>query len=175
MSATARGAERAPRDAYYTPRPVVEALLPHLRLGPGHLILEPAVGDGAIADVMQRTGANVVGLDISEGADYLTWTPQKRPDLIITNPPFSQAQAFAEKALRESDCVIILERLDFLGAACRLAFWQANPPTHLFALVPRPSFNGAGTDSCNYGWFCWDRGGMLLDDQGIHHLHWKRN
>ena len=37
----------------------------------------------------------------------------------------------------------------------------------MLVITPRPSFNGAGTDSCEYAWFVWDRGsryhGAVID------------
>ena len=57
--------------------------------------------------------------------------------------------------LSEADTVVYLLR----RAVRRKPFWDAYPPTHLFTITPRPRFVNGGSDSCEYGWFIWDRPG----------------
>lgn len=41
-----------------------------------------------------------------------------------------------------------------------------NPPF----IIPRPRFAKKGTDSCEYAWMVWDRGGRFDVPNGISHL-----
>jgi hypothetical protein len=132
--------------------------------------LEPCKGEeGRIIE--RITCHRRLWCEIAEGFDYLAYQPERRADLIITNPPFSQALEFLQKSLAEADCVIYLLRLNFLESRKRRAFWQANPPTHLLALAERPCFTGDGrTDATGYGWFCWDKRGFVKLPPGVHVL-----
>lgn len=169
MSSTNRGADRIPQDMYPTPQAPIDALLNVMRFPHWVSFHEPCRGDGAIYNrmrVLRRSHC-----EISEGVDYLTYLPDVHHDLIITNPPFSLALEFLQKSLQEADTVIYLLRLNFLGSQKRRAFWQANRPSHVLVLANRPCFTGDGkTDSIEYAWFCWDRGGFVTLPPGVHVL-----
>jgi hypothetical protein len=138
VSATNRGAIRNANDFYPTPAPAIDALLSVLDLSRGPSFLEPCKGDGAICDRIPVYPK--YACEITEGRDYFKYKPHGPFDLIITNPPFSQALEFLQKSLAEADCVIYLLRLNFLGSRQRRQFWRDNPPTHLLALAERPVF-----------------------------------
>ena len=126
---------RSDLDFYETPPDVTKAFLEASGWRPKtNVIWEPAAGNGAIIDVIQDMlpGVMTVTSDIKtrhrgltlecdflqhqwgEGKEYLD---QKD---IITNPPFSHAQEFVEKALElvNGDIVMLL-RLAFLETAQR--------------------------------------------------------
>ena len=128
---------------------------------------EPCEGDGRIKEYLNSLGVFTKGSDLQQGVDYLT-TTFPSVDLILTNPPFSLAQEFITKALTEANTVIMLLRLNFLGAQKRFSFWKDNEPTSLYVLSKRPSFTGAGTDSTEYAWFVWDKTNRL--PKGIFHV-----
>lgn len=160
--------KRRPLDDYPTPDWVVRAIAPHVA---GTRVLDPCCGAGAILDVFAERGAVVAGIEIAEeraeearakghnvvAANALDgeW-PQA--DLIITNPPFSLAQEFAEKALASvarGGTVALLLRLGFLEGKKRLGFHRAHGSS-VYVLSSRPSFTGNGkTDASAYGWFLW--------------------
>jgi len=78
---------------------------------------------------------------------------------IITNPPYSIAQQFVEKAFKlagKDTDIIMLLRLAFLESKKRREFWQSHPVNGLYVLSERPSFTGAGTDAAAYAWFVWN-------------------
>ena len=102
-----------------------------------------------------------------------------RPDLIITNPPFSLALSFITKALRDvrpDGLVIALLRLNFLGSMKRQPFWKSRMPITIYVHSERMSFwteraarlagkTWAGpsgvkgkTDSIEYAHFVWKQG-----------------
>lgn len=169
MSSTNRGAERQPHDLYPTPAPPIDALLGVMHIRPLMRFHEPCRGTGAIYDRIDCSSKSYC--EITEGIDYLARVSHFRYDLIITNPPFSLALEFLQKSLREAATVVYLLRLNFLGSQKRRAFWQANRPSHVLVLSKRPCFTGDGhTDSIEYAWFCWDRGGFVTLEPGVHVL-----
>lgn len=126
---------RSDLDFYETPLDVTKAFLDASGWQPKtNVIWEPAAGNGAIAFVVKDyfPGAMVVTSDIKTRALGLTmesdflqhqWAEGKeflQNKDIITNPPFSHAQQFVEKALElvNGDIVMLL-RLAFLETTAR--------------------------------------------------------
>lgn len=179
MSSTNRGAERQMQDYYVTPIAAIkDFLLAWSKIDClglyGQRVLDPAAGGDAhhsmsypvaLRDVL---GWKPMTLDIRDDSlasiktDYLTWQAPEAYDCIITNPPFSLAQEFIEKALRDvhpGGRVVMLVRLNFLGSRRRFAFWQAHPPKWIFVHHERMSFTDDGqTDSIEYAHMVWVRG-----------------
>jgi len=168
MSSTNRGSKRVEQDAYQTPVWCVEKIVAEINWDQVANFFEPCRGRGNIYNTIPEVFWKE-WCEITEGTDYLNTTVLTH-DLIITNPPFSKALEFLQKSLSEAKTVIYLLRLNFLGSKKRRDFWKKNSPTHLFTLVPRPSFTGNGTDSIEYAWFIWDRGGIIKREPGIYVL-----
>ncbi len=159
---------RRPLDDYPTPEWVIRAIAPYVS---GARVLDPCCGSGAILDVFRERAASVSGIEIAEqradearakghevvlgDALEIDWP---RADLIITNPPYSRAQEFAEKALASVEpggTVALLLRLAFLEGKRRVAFHRAHGSS-VFVLASRPSFTGNGRcDASAYAWFLW--------------------
>lgn len=127
--------------------------------------LECSCGRGAILNELDADRS--CGCDINPDfepdvvGDYLTQSLVKKYNTVITNPPYTLAQEFVEKALRDVEDggeVIMLLRLNFLESKKRAEFWKQNPPSHIYVLTKRPSFTGKGTDATGYGWFVWTKG-----------------
>jgi hypothetical protein len=174
MSAsTTTTAERAPHDFYPTPPWCVRAILNFLPVvGP---VLDPAAGDGAILRVVRDAwGVQTIGYDIDEARiiggsacvrrDALAPEPWAEAPLVIMNPPFSHAQAFVERAIREvaarRGTIAALLRLAFLASKRRYVLHEEHP-SDVFVMPDRPSFTKDGqTDRYDYAWFVWgpDRG-----------------
>jgi len=130
--------------------------------------LEPCEGDGRITQFLRAKGVDTKGFDIQTGTNYLTTETTENYDLILTNPPFSIALDFIDKAIEEANTVIMLLRLNFLGSQKRNAWFVENEPTSLFVLSKRPSFTGKGTDSTEYAWFVWDKTDRIT--KGVFHV-----
>lgn len=151
-------AERRENDRYETPEWAVKALLGVIPINHSWTYLEPCRASGRIYNHMPLGSA---WGEIQEGVDYLN-TDYKPVDAIITNPPYSLAQAFVEKAHKDADVVIMLLRLGFLESMKRFEFWKQYPLHHLITLSRRPSFTEDGkTDGAGYAWFVWDPEGRL--------------
>ena len=64
-------------------------------------------------------------------------------------------------------------RQDKIAALTRIqiAVAPGQSPLDAWALAERSSFSGdGGTDSIDYAWFCWDRGGYVTLEPGVHVL-----
>jgi hypothetical protein len=161
MSSTNRGATRHPSDFYPTPPSAIASIMAEIDWAAINTVLEPACGDGRIIDNVIRCKRSVsvewaeINTRNKVSRDYLKTEYDRGYDLVITNPPFSLAMPFIEKALRDGDNVAMLLRLGFLGSQKRKEFWKWHPVHRLFVLSKRPSFTGGGTDSSDYAWFCW--------------------
>lgn len=81
-------------DDYQTPAKALRPLLPYLKKD--WIIWECAEGKGNLSSELRKQGFKVIGTDILNGHDFLTWKPEKF-DCIITNPPFSLKQEFLER------------------------------------------------------------------------------
>jgi len=132
-------------DAYYTPREAVLELLarrPHIGQ-PGQIIVEPCVGEGAIAAPFRERGCYVVTNDVvpsiaadvhDDATQRSTWKAIEdyvdelasaivrpihdvtRPiDYVVTNPPFVAAMPILKRAYERAGCgVAMFLRLSFL-------------------------------------------------------------
>ena len=81
--------------------------------------MEPCEGDGRITKFLQNKGIEVSTCEIQHDKDFFDYghdfTEDHGFDLIFTNPPFSIAQEFIEKALGMAPTVIMLLRINFWG------------------------------------------------------------
>lgn len=157
--------ERKAYDVYETPVWAVEALLKVLPINPSLTYLEPCRASGRIYNFLPKGS---LWAEIREGVNYLE-TEFPKVDVVITNPPYSLAQEFVDKALGEADVVIMLLRVGFLESMKRWEWWQENPIRSLMVLSQRPSFTEDGkTDGSGYAWFVWDKKNLL----GLEPFYW---
>ena len=152
-------------DSYYTPSWCYEGLSDFIDFSQYKTAFDPSMGDGRLIFDYLEAKHDIAcdGRDLAwkvetqeKDEDFFEWDGYA--DLIISNPPFSKAQQFIEHAIPRCDTLIFLLRLNFLGSQKRNAMWNANKPDKLIVLSKRPSFNGKGTDSCDYAWFVWQNG-----------------
>ena len=177
MSSTNRGTKRQSYDFYATPVDTIEKILEHVDLKQyGNNVLEPSAGNGRIIEIIRKKNPekHITSIEIREEekdmllkisdeviiGDFLKKDDFKKYDIIIGNPPYSQAIEFVEKSLEllsDNGILLFLLRTAFLESKSRYEFWQKNPLTGLYTLSKRPSFTGKGTDSTSYSWFLWDK------------------
>ena len=117
---------RVENDYYATPFEATEAILSREELYGS--ILEPAAGEGHISKVLREHYPNsqIISTDLVQrddrfgcgivgGVDFLTENYPEKFNNVITNPPFSLAKEFAEKALEVSTGkVILFAKIQFL-------------------------------------------------------------
>jgi len=169
------------QEHYPTPINAVKALVDQLVVLPNDKFLEPCRAEGNIYQQIILPESQKYWAEIRDGVDYLN-TPFPKMDIIITNPPFSLTCEFLEKSLSElseKGVLAYLQRVNYLGAAIRLPFWErVGTPNKFPVLVPRPSFvkRGKGSqDSCEYAWFIYDRGNRLpFMKHGVSQIKWNK-
>lgn len=151
--------KRQPRDFYPTPPEFTHLLMRHWQPD-SDTIWEPANGDGAMSDVLETYGYNIIRTDIDTGQDFLL---QDTPlaDTIITNPPFSLTTDFALQATKLAKQTALLLGLHFLGGHKRAAYlWQKYPPSRVLVIPQRMrvmTVNGVDNSQFNHMWVIWDR------------------
>ena len=108
-------------------------------------ILEPSCGEGHISKRLIAHGYEVVSRDLvdrgyGEVADFLAMDNVEWEGDIITNPPYSFAQEFVEKALSivpEGHKVAMFLKLTFLEGKRRAEFFRCNPPIRVWVSSSR--------------------------------------
>jgi len=159
-----------PFDFYKTPECATRALLWREKFE-GE-IWECASGDGAISKVLEAAGYCVVSSDIQDadhvygrrGVDFLESTFMA--DNIVTNPPYSLAQEFVERALSLSKKkVAMLLPLSFLESQRRYRLLIASPLKAVYVFSKRIRCLRASdpeelrkVTGTVFAWFVWDHG-----------------
>ncbi len=176
MSATNRGAEREDQDSYITPFWCVDRLLEAYSLPPGATVLDPCCARGELLKKIHelRPDLKLYGFEIREECredllkleqagvihaicDFLSLEGllPDSVDYVITNPPYSHAQAFADACAKIAKFgSVFLLRINFIGGQKRQPFTVRTRPGFL-AMANRPSFDGWATDSTEYAWFIY--------------------
>ena len=140
---------------------------------------EPAAGEGHMAEVLQEyfhpvhasdvhdygraPRGYVVGSFIGVGFDVASWPADLAgPHWIVTNPPFSKALEFAERALGEAhNGVALLLRTVWVESEERwAALFRDRPPSVIAQFSERlPMHEGRwdpnGSTATSYAWFVW--------------------
>lgn len=185
MSATGRGGERIDGDKYYTPDAVAAACVRSVGWGMKGTFVEPSVGGGAFARALREDGYNVFGVDSDPNAagfadcdlghavaDFGQWVPSLRPDYVVGNPPYNQAEEHIRHGLSVARLAVgMLLRVNFLGGVKRRAFFEKHRPAQVHVLTPRPSFTGGGTDATEYAFMVWTQGS--LGSTSLHWINWR--
>lgn len=168
--------ERHADDLYETPDWVTQAIIPYIG---DSKVWEPACGRGAMAKVLGAAGLDVAASDLRErgygvgGVNFLTYKEEEAPDrMIVTNPPYSLAEAFVRKAIllagihrqrvalllrNEWDCAA--SRVDLFGYPFATKLVLTDRPVWIPGTKVRPRHN--------YAWYIWDWG--CQDVPYIHH------
>ena len=95
-----------------------------------------------------------------DNSDVYSQLADKRIDHVITNPQFSLALEFVERALFElpGGPIAMLLPVPFLASETRFRF-NTEHPCHVMVLPKRPSFTPDGkTDAVTYAWLVWNYG-----------------
>jgi hypothetical protein len=162
LSQRSSGYARVPNDFYATPEWCARALVPHLPRPP-KIIWEPAAGNGAISNVLESMGHQVIASDVDRGDDFLL-RPALPPgvDCILTNPPFRLGAEFIRHVLKLMESprgtVATLLRVDFDSAKTRADIFDHQAFAKKVVLRDRIRwFEGStGAPSFNHAWMIWD-------------------
>lgn len=179
--------DRQDHDFYVTPKHSVQALIDHevfkklLHKIPKNVMWENAVGSGAILDVFENNGFEMVGTDLNDWVDRFEtndflknpmWFYRKfgyKPPYIITNPPYKKANEWVLKSLKATGRYLVLFlKLSFLESVSRYNIFKTHPHLkHVLVFSKRQSLKrwsliekgeelkSSGTTA--YAWFIWDK------------------
>ena len=156
-------------DFYPTPAWATYALIDNEKFDGN--IWECACGDGAMSQVLEGKGYDVISTDLYDrgfgegGVDFLK--ENRVVDNIITNPPYNGAESFLNKALDVSrKKVAFLLRLAFLeGVKRNKTIFSSHPPSIVWVFSERLTFYPKNKEpisngSTAYAWFVWDKENM---------------
>lgn len=161
---------RDPKDFYATPHWVINELAKLIAWQDIRSFHEPCIGTGNIYHAIPLEESKKSWHELTMGKDYLK-DDLGIVDLVITNPPFTQAEDFIKRARSHSHCTIMLLPLNFLASVKRNAFWKTYAPDQLIILSSRPSFTEDGkTDHVDYAWYVWGGKDVLKTTAAIQWL-----
>ncbi len=145
--------KRKPADLYPTPPNCVYSLVPYVEdiLPRGSVVLEPACADGKLSRALDECGYKTVSYELREdggygigGVDFLDRenSPFKPRgyDAVWTNPPFSLAREFIDRALEIAPLAIMLVKSDYWCSKRRISLWRQQKPLRKYDLTWRPAF-----------------------------------
>ncbi len=161
--------EREANDYYATPASIVEELL-KVESFSKH-IYEVAVGDGAIARVLENHGYKVKGTDLiyrGYGEGNVDFLSVNKPwfGSIMTNCPYSLSKEFILKSLsliKPNEKAAFLLPINFLEGKKRKQLFTENPPARIYVSRSRVMFaknndweaiKGKSSAMC-FAWFVW--------------------
>lgn len=159
---------RKMHDFYPTARSHV---LPVLRyLDHEYPVWDPAVGDGALLDVIAEHGYATTGSDLVDYGrgypemDFLETDPFSAPEVqvvqIVTNPPYRHATEFIVHAIEylRAPLVCMLLPVHYLGSHARArGLFTKHPPTRVGIVPTRMDVKGSGVSQFYHAWFVWQR------------------
>ena len=164
-------------DYYATEPKAVHLLLEQEKFSKN--ILEPACGEGHIAEVLKDYGHEVMATDLidrgyGDGAmDFFKYCHLDGVD-IITNPPYKYAKEFVEHALNistDGTKIAMFLKLTFLEGQGRRELFKNHPPQTVYVSSARLQCgkNGHfdGTSMVAYAWYVWVKG-----YKGDTHIKW---
>ncbi len=164
--------DRADQD-YYATEPAATEWLCRIEKFQGP-ILEPSCGEGHVSRVLKQAGYEVMSRDLvnrgfGEVADFLSPDNTQWEGDIITNPPYSFAREFVEKALAIIPAgrkVAMFLKLTFLEGKGRAQLFEITPPVRIWVSRSRlkcaknGDFEHAPGSATAYAWFVWEKGFM---------------
>lgn len=160
---------RQEEDFYATDPRAVEMLCDLERFS--DKIWEPCCGQGYIAKVLIGRGYDVFATDLCDRGfgepnhNFLTEEYGTVDMDIVTNPPYSSAQQFVEKALNivgNGHKVVMFLKLTFAEGKSRKELFKKFPPKTVYVSSSRLECGknglfGAGS-AVAYAWWCWHKG-----------------
>lgn len=136
-------------------------------------IWDPCCGDGWMTNVIieRHKDGVVFASDIEDRNypvgnawqfDFLT-NHENETDNVIANPPYCDAQAFAEKALEVAEKkVALLLRITFLEGQKRKPFLESSPLKSVHVFSKRVGFGRELVEAKSgllcFAWFVWEKG-----------------
>jgi hypothetical protein len=168
------GYARLAGDCYDTPAWVTEALLDAVTLP--NDVWEPAAGAWHMVAELCARGYAVTASDVAprsnrvEGLDFLTAEPRLGVRCIVTNPPFSLATEFVERALAQVSVVAMLLPFEWDAAGGRVELFRRKNFAMKLTLTRRIQWVGlqhTASPRKHHAWFVWNSG-----HRGVPAMRW---
>jgi len=158
--------KRKKSDFYETPYSITKQFLEREKINKGWSILEPAVGNGAISKIIKKYYNNITVYSYEKGLNFLSTT--KHYDFVITNPPFSLAFEFIQKAKQiANQKIAFLLPLAYLHGKKRFDNIYSDkifPLSHIYVFTRYPLLGKPlredgkyKTGMMVYAWYVWDK------------------
>lgn len=162
------------QEDYYATEPKATELLLEVEKFDKN-IWECACGEGHIAEVFVKHGYNVKATDLidrgyGETKDFLFFNDDKFNGDIVTNPPYSKAKEFIEKAMElipVGNKIAMFLKIQFLEGKGRKVLYKNFPPKIIYVSSSRLlcAKNGefakmieGGGSAVAYAWYVWQKG-----------------
>lgn len=136
-------------------------------------IWEVSCGLGHLSKVFEKAGYIVKSTDLIDrgygkgGIDFLNTTIKSWSGDIVTNPPYTWAKDFIEKAISivpVGNKIAMFLKLQFLESQNRKQFFKNNPPKIVYVsssricCVKNGHFNKCSPNAIAYCWYIWIKG-----------------
>jgi hypothetical protein len=143
-------------DNLFTPEKAMKPLLKHITKDTSKTFWECCdTGNSNISKVLVEEGYSVLRSDIVTGFDFLKDPQDKEFDIVITNPPYSQKNAFIERCFYyQKPFALLLPLTTLEGKARGTLFDQYG--ISVIVLDSRLDFTGKGANWFATAWFCWN-------------------
>lgn len=162
--------ERQTEDYYATNPKAAEILLQEETFNKD--IWECCCGEGHLSKVFSENNYNVKSSDLIDRGygdvfDFLSTENKEWEGDIVTNPPYSLAKDFIEKALQiipQGNKVAMFLKLTFLESQSRKKMFTDIPPKTLYVSSSRiqcaknGDFDLYPSSAVAYGWYVWQKG-----------------
>lgn len=164
------GLLREKDDFYPTPPEPTRAIIKaeYHRLRDFDLLWEPAAGNGAMCQELERAGLRTYASDLVDRgyqAKIMSFYDFQVPPAkaIITNPPFKECytdNGWIRHALETLgiEYMLLFLPLNWVGSAKeRGKLWAEHTPARIYVMRWRIDFTGQGASPLLNAWYCWDK------------------
>jgi hypothetical protein len=166
------------KDEYYTPKILVDAIIPYLRsksnsdIPPEELTIWCPFDteNSEFVLCLREAGFKVIYSHIWNGQDFFTYEPDEEYHYIVSNPPFTKKLQVFERLYELGKPFAMVMGLPILNYQEVGSFFserqKENKNLQLLIVDKKVSFDG-NTASFNNSYFCWD---VLEQDIIFHNL-----
>jgi hypothetical protein len=172
---------REKHDFYQTPHECTAALIRAEGARMPWTAWDPCCGEGDIAVVLQASGRVAISTDLVDrsygrgGLDFLKLDVPSA-QTIVTNPPWSLAEAMVRHAARIGvDYLAFLLKTEWLNAQERSCLIdEVWCPAREYRLLWRPDFTRLGRPPMNCSWFVFERRSVMTGIAWETSVLWER-
>jgi len=167
------------KDEYYTPKILVDAIIPYLKCNPKTFDIPPEkltiwcpfdTENSEFVIGLKKAGFKVIYSHIWNGQDFFTYEPDEEYHYIVSNPPFTKKLQVFERLYQLGKPFAMVMGLPILNyQEVGLFFSEKQKESknlQLLIVDKKVSFDG-NTASFNNSYFCWR---VLEKDIVFHNL-----